>query len=142
MSHPHDEAKCGELIAWEFFEAFVKKVAKNHARNLRRTLFRRMKREASQNLDEQLVVSMDKHSPNFIEIDGILYEVHNDLVYQGLMQLPEKHLHALILHFWECWLDAQIASLFGVGDRTIRKWRKQSLDKLRKTIKKGGFDEP
>lgn len=144
MSHPHmddmADVSC-ELIAWEIFESYAKAVIRNYGRNLRRSLFRRQKHEVVEEAP-CLTLSSEDHYPSDdhkLEVAGRAYIIHNEAVYNALLCLPETKMEALILHFWEPQTDAKLAQHFGVTDRTIRKWRRQSLEDIRRHIN-GGAD--
>ena len=144
MPHPHmdniADVSC-ELIAWEIFESYAKAVIRNYGRNLRRSLLRRQKHEIVDGTP-CLTLSIEDHYPSDdheLKVAGRVYIVHNELVYNALVCLPEAKMQALILHFWELQTDAKLAQHFGVTDRTIRKWRRQSPEYIRRHIN-GGTD--
>lgn len=138
MSHPHPDL---EVITWGFFEAYTKKVAHSTAHNLRRSLFRRLSHEGPMP-DEACCAEQDEFpsEKNEVKINGKVYILRNNLVYQGLLKLDEKLLSSLILHFWEGWTDRQIAAHYTINERTVRKWRKKSIDSIRNTVQKGMKD--
>ena len=70
-----------------------------------------------------------------------MYFVQDDRVYCGLMLLSDKHLEALVLHFWESWTDKQIAAHYNIVERTVRKWRKSSLEIIRQAVSGSSQDK-
>lgn len=139
MSHPQPEhptdLSC-ELIAWEVFEAYAKKVIRNYSRNLHRDFFRRHKREYMESLTDQSLPVADQYSWNqhSIVIDNRVYHIQSDALYDGLMRLPQHKREGLILHYWELQTDEELGERFGVTSRTIRRWRRQSLEDIQQCI--------
>lgn len=139
MSHPQLEyptdLSC-ELIAWEVFEAYAKKVIRNYSRNLRRNFFRRHKRECVETFTEQNPPVADQYfwDQHRIVIDNSVYHIHYDALYDGLMQLPQHKREGIILHYWELETDEELGERFGVTSRTIRRWRRQSLEDIQRFI--------
>lgn len=139
LSHPHTEPPdvCREIVAWEILESYAKKVIKNKGRSLHRSLYRRFRREIAKENPAQYETHVDRYpSEDYnLRVDDNVYSIHNRLVYRALKQLSHKKLSALILYYWELWSDDQIGSQYGVSDRTIRAWRRQSFDQIREFVK-------
>lgn len=139
MSHPRTEPPdvCREIVAWEIFESYAKKVIKNKGRSLRRSLYRRIRREILEENPEQYETHVDRYPSEdyHLHVGERLYSIHNELVFRALKLLSEKKLSALILYYWELWSDVQIGLRYGVSDRTVRNWRRQSFDQIREFVK-------
>lgn len=146
MSRPHTrqpDSPSIEIVAWEIFESYVKKCLRNHARTLRRRILRSIDKEPlTVDLEEHFATIDHYPSEDYqIIIRGRSYSIHNAAVYRGLTRLSDKALEALVLHYWECWSDIEIASHFQVTPRTIRNWRSRSLEELRHTVRRTNDDE-
>lgn len=139
MSHPHMEPPdiCREIVAWEILESYAKKVIKNKGRSLRRSLYRRIRHEIVEENPEPNEAHTDRYPSEdyHLHVGERVYSIHNELVFRALKRLPEKKLSALILYYWELWSDVQIGLQYGVSDRTIRSWRRQSFDQIREFVK-------
>lgn len=142
MSHLYTgnaEDKPREIIAWMVFESYAKTVIRNKGRSLKRNSARAALRQTY--IKDQL--SLHDYYDNYpsdvlyVHANGMMYEVHNLVVYEGLMSLTEERREPLILHFWAEWTDDDLALRYGVSSRTIRKWRHQALVDLRGYISGG-----
>ena len=142
MSHPYRgnaEDKSREIIAWVVFESYAKTVIRNKSRSLKRNGARAALRQT---------YTKDQLSPHnyydnypsdvlYVHANGMMYGVHNLVVYESLMSLAEERREPLILHFWAEWTDDDLALHYEVSSRTIRKWRHQALVDLRGYISGG-----
>lgn len=73
-----------------------------------------------------------------LRIPFVILDIHHEAIYEGLMILPKFKMEAVILHYWELKTDIELGQHFGVTDRTIRKWRQQSIEEMRKFVNGGG----
>lgn len=143
MAHPHNvntEVSLNEKIAWEVFEAYAKTVIRNYGRNLQRGLLRRHRKETVE-ADPAYIVTWTDHYPcedYCLVVGSCVYHIHHEAIYEGLMLLPKCKMEAVILHYWELKTDIELGQHFGVTDRTIRKWRQQSIEEMRKFVNGGG----
>lgn len=94
-------------------------------------------------MSEHIIPNVDQYpwENNEIKVNSKVYSVQDDRIYLGLMRLSDNHLEALVLHFWEEWSDRQIAAHYNIVERTVRKWRKHSIDIIRDIVHNDGQNE-
>lgn len=142
-----------DIIAWEIFESYAKKTIRNRGRNLRRSLIRRLNRDSIlENLENQEnpenLAQFETYADHYasddyhFQVGDKTYSIHNEYVYSGLLRLPDSRLGALVMYYWELWSDEQIGMRYDVTSRTIRNWRSQSIEQLRRYIEGEKKDEP
>lgn len=73
----------------------------------------------------------------YVSYEGKNYPVRSLELYEKLIQLPYAQLEVLILKYWCCHTDQQIADIIGVSARTVRNRRSRALNELRMRWKGG-----
>jgi len=118
------------------FDAYCKTVIRNAAREMLRA---KAKRDRAEYLcpcpsDGDAVTGLYLPEELLIAATDTSVFVQFPAVYESLIQLPEKQRDALVMKYFMKLSDKDIADKFGVGTRTIRKWRKQSKMNLKGII--------
>lgn len=123
------------------FDSFCKTVLRNKARDITRVR-RSMELTSPISLDEaDGTAFVDRYPSNeqCIIVNNMAFCIEDEKLYLSLLELPERELHSLLLHFWEGWKDQALASHFHVTTRSVRNWRHHSLGLLRKTLLEKGW---
>jgi len=131
-----DSEKIERILAK--FDAFCKTVVRNKYRDMEKAKSRRSKHEVSLETYLKQLQTNDQYPSDEHQIKAgqVSCTVQCGLVYNALYSLSEDRREALLLKYWEKWSDEQIANHFGLRERTIRKWRKESLEQVKLQIKK------
>ena len=136
----HEDVARHEVVC-AIFDSFCKTVLRNKARNLAREKSRHAKSEYSVGKAAAELPYTDQYpsDENQIVVAELVCCIQNDHLYEALLHVPHRELILLILHFWENWPDQRIADRFLVSTRTIRKWRRNSLIRLRNILIEKGW---
>ena len=120
------------------FDTYCKKVIRNAAREMLRAKAKRYKAEylCPCPIDGDAVTSLHLPKELVVSATDTSVFVQYPAVFDSLMQLPAKHRDALVMKYFMGLTDKDIANKLGVGMRTIRKWRKQSMTNLKGIIGK------
>ena len=131
-----DSEKIDRILAK--FDSFCKRVVRNKYRDMEKAKSRRSKHEVSLDAYLKQLQTNDQYPSDEHQIKAgqVSCMVQCILVHNALYSLPEDRREALLLKYWEKWSDEKIADHFGVVERTIRKWRKDSLEQVKSQIKK------
>ena len=124
----------------EMFDSFCKKVAKNCARNCRRTKNNHDKHYTEDPIESLIDywISDDDYpsDANIIYINDKPYKIHDDALYQAFLNLQKKEQEVLILEFWEDLSYKEIAQQMEVSPRTVYTLRKNAVKVIKKLYEK------
>jgi RNA polymerase sigma factor (sigma-70 family) len=76
-------------------------------------------------------------------LDNVLADAADDdgtasLVHEAILALPVREREVMALLYYHGWSQAQIAELFGVDTRTVRRWQRSSFEQLRRLLRAPG----
>ena len=125
------------------FDSFCKRVVRNERRNYDRAEETRGKYEEMyfQYASKSYVVDKSPSDELLVQAGQHWAAVDTEQVQSALYTLPENQRKAIILCYWEGWDDSRIANYFELVPRTIRKWRKSSLNQIRCCLERGGIGD-
>jgi RNA polymerase sigma factor (sigma-70 family) len=66
-----------------------------------------------------------------IEFEGQSYPLENESLHKALSTLSERYIGVLLLKYWHRMNDSEIASHFGIAERTVRYWRKSAIEEIK-----------
>ena len=135
-----ERLESGDMVL-SIFDSFCKTVLRNKARDINRE--RRSGNQISiVSLDDaEEMAFLDRYPSNeqCITVNNMTFCIEDEKLYLSMLELPEREMHSLLLHFWEGWKDQALASHFHLTTRTVRNWRHHSLGLLRKTLLEKGW---
>jgi len=121
-----------EELALVFFDCYFKNVAKNAISNIHKAeRVRDQYVQTDNGIIERVTTDQYPSDDQIIVVKELVCHIENTPLLNALQQLPNQECEALLLHFWGEQLDVDVAQYFAVSTRTIRSWRKKSLERLR-----------
>lgn len=126
------------------FDSFSKTVSRNFVRNLDRAEKNRKKHYDDEPIDYILELwgKEDSYpSDRFVfYVDSQPCPIENEILYQALLALPKKQREVLLLDFWGCFTDKEIAERLEVTPRTVYNLRQRAFSRVREFYEKRGRD--
>lgn len=127
----------GEEQIIAMYDSFAKTVMRNKCRNIVKSKRRKQNREVLLSEDMQYLFENqsceDIYPSEHLKLEnsaGINIACSEQL-YCAIMSLPKQQKDVLILDFWQCLTDKQIASRLGITVRSVYNRRKQALNSVR-----------
>lgn len=119
------------------FDTYIKKVARNHARNLWKE---RKRREEIEPLFSELPASLvaDFRSPSLVDyvtsfqVYRSLVDIENEQLSMQLSSLDEEKRKILLLYYFINMTDVEIGQLIGKSYDSVKKTRLRTLEQIRK----------
>lgn len=110
MGAPSDNHE-KRLVA--MFDSFIKTVARNFCRNLKRAKENQDKHFSEEPIDYilELLSHEDRYPSDYFVLfaDELSCVVYSETLYKALLSLPENHRKVLLLDFWYDLTDEEIA---------------------------------
>ncbi len=77
-----------------------------------------------------------KHAPRFavVRVDAQPDTATRDMLWDALLQLPERQRAAIVLRYYEGLNEGEIAATLGCARGTVKAWLSRGLAKLRKVV--------
>lgn len=126
------------------FDTFCKKVLKYRNYKFLREEYRRRERYcvfSDLNADklDQFYISDKYEALNFgIDINDITVSIENELLYNALLQLPEKRLEIILLSFFMDLTDREIGEKMSMPQSTVRYNRIAAMKCIKDIMEMGG----
>lgn len=133
MSAPLDRTQ--RLVA--MFDSFAKTALRNLSRNLKRDKANKENREGVIDAPMQYIIDTLSHEDTY-GVEHILYAdkftcvVHNQTLYEALLNLPDQQRAVLLLDFWQGWTDIEIANELEVTTRTVYNFRQRAFKAIQR----------
>lgn len=124
-----------QIIA--MYDSFAKTVMRNQCRNIVKSKRRKQNREILLTEDMQYLFAnqscADIYPSEQLHLEGSvgISAVCNEKLYYAILSLPKEQKDVLILDFWNCLSDRQIALRLGITVRSVYNRRKRAFDSIR-----------
>jgi RNA polymerase sigma factor (sigma-70 family) len=126
-----------KAVACEMFDAYCKQILRNAlADYLRKKNF--LNEHEIPTADMDLYIDTGNEIPERswesvlnIEFEGQSYPLENESLHKALSTLSERYIGVLLLKYWHRMNDSEIASHFGIAERTVRYWRKSAIEEIK-----------
>ena len=141
MGAPSDNHE-KRLVA--MFDSFIKTVARNFCRNLKRAKENQDKHFSEEPID--YILELLSHEDRYPSDYFVLYAgghscvVESETLYKALFSLPENHRKVLLLDFWYDLTDEEIAKRMEVTVRTVYNYRQRAFQAIRRFYEQGSSE--
>ena len=141
MGAPSDNHE-KRLVA--MFDSFIKTVARNFCRNLKRAKENQDKHFSEEPIDYilELLSHEDRYPSDYFVLfaDELSCVVYSETLYKALFSLPENHRKVLLLDFWYDLTDEEIAKRMEVTVRTVYNYRQRAFQAIRRFYEQGSSE--
>lgn len=141
MGAPSDNHE-KRLVA--MFDSFIKTVARNFCRNLKRAKENQDKHFSEEPIDYilELLSHEDRYPSDYFVLfaDELSCVVYSETLYKALFSLPENHRKVLLLDFWYDLTDEEIAKRMEVTVRTVYNYRQHAFQAIRRFYEQGSSE--
>ena len=141
MGAPSDNHE-KRLVA--MFDSFIKTVARNFCRNLKRAKENQDKHFSEEPIDYilELLSHEDRYPSDYFGLfaDELSCGVYSETLYKALFSLPENHRKVLLLDFWYDLTDEEIAKRMEVTVRTVYNYRQRAFQAIRRFYEQGSSE--
>ncbi len=141
MGAPSDNHE-KRLVA--MFDSFIKTVARNFCRNLKRAKENQDKHFSEEPIDYilELLSHEDRYPSDYFLLfaDELSCVVYSETLYKALFSLPENHRKVLLLDFWYDLTDEEIAKRMEVTVRTVYNYRQRAFQAIRRFYEQGSSE--
>jgi len=126
-----------KAVACEMFDAYCKQILRNAlADYLRKKNFLNEHEIPTADMDLYIdtgneIAERSWESVLNIEFEGQSYPLENEALHKALSTLSERYIGVLLLKYWHRMNDSEIASHFGIAERTVRYWRKSAIEEIK-----------
>lgn len=126
------------------FKKFIRVSLQNQAINLHKKHSRI--KEIEKELEEAMLYDeavYDEYSflENFVRVMDFNMMVKNDLLYEALNSMEQKHRDIIYLSICESWSDNRIGKRLNMSRSSVQRIKKQLHDELRKKLVGGEEDD-
>ena len=126
------------------FDSFIKTVARNFCRNLKRAKENQDKHFSEEPIDYilELLSHEDRYPSDYFVLfaDELSCVVYSATLYKALFSLPENHRKVLLLDFWYDLTDEEIAKRMEVTVRTVYNYRQRAFQAIRRFYEQGSSE--
>lgn len=126
------------------FDSFIKTVARNFCRNLKRAKENQDKHFSEEPIDYilELLSHEDRYPSDYFVLfaDELSCVVYSETLYKALFSLPENHRKVLLLDFWYDLTDEEIAKRMEVTVRTVYNYRQRAFQAIRRFYEQGSSE--
>ncbi len=133
-----------QLYQEQTFDSYVKLLIRNEARNARKELARRAKREVSLSslpYGDLPAVSNEGQEKFGVHINGGEVEVSDCLLGQAIMSLVPKWRDVIVMYYFLGMSDKKIGGAIHLTTGAVRYRRKMALERLKTMLEAIGYDE-
>ena len=126
------------------FKKFIRVSLQNHSINLYKKHSRLRKTETG--LEDAILFDeavYDEYSflENFVKVMDFNMMIKNDLLYEALKSMEQKHRDILFLSLFENWSDKRIGKKLNMSRSNVQRIKKRLHDELRKKLVGGKNDD-
>lgn len=127
------------------FKKFIRVSLQNHSINLHKKHSRLKELEIE--LEDAMLYDeavYDEYSflENFVRVMDFNMMIKNDLLYEALRSMEQRHRDIVYLSLCESWSDKQIGQKLNMSRSSVQRIKKQLHDELKRKLVGGeGYDE-
>ncbi len=126
------------------FKKFIRVSLQNHSINLHKKHSRLKELEIE--LEDAMLYDeavYDEYSflENFVRVMDFNMMIKNDLLYEALRSMEQRHRDIVYLSLCESWSDKQIGQKLNMSRSSVQRIKKQLHDELRKKLIGGEEDD-
>lgn len=118
------------------FDSLCKQALKNRSRNLRRGLYRRIKKEVPISdygeLDALYGSKNDAYpsSAHRIVSHGFNFQIERNEIFQAMIRLPDRERIVILFYYWNGMSQQEIARALGMSPQMVHYRKKRAIMKL------------
>ena len=116
------------------FKKFIRVSLQNHSINLHKKHSKLRENEIELEdamLYDQAIEDDYLFLENFVRVMGFNMMIKNDLLYEALNSMEQKHRDIAFLSFCESWSDHRIGQMFGMSRSNVQRIKKKLQNELK-----------
>lgn len=126
------------------FKKFIRVSLQNQAINLhkKQSRIKKMEKELEEyTLYDEAVYDEYSFLENFVRVMDFNMMIKNDLLYEAMNSMEQKHRDIIFLSFCESWSDKRIGKELNMSRSSVQRTKKRLYDELKRTLIGGDDDD-